>query len=197
MKALIVGQIIGNKDVVKEYFEAESLLKVNGYDAVNPINGIILSKMNKSAIIIGHINQMEECDAVYFLRDWVTCPCARIVNLYASESKKSLIYQENPAESKKMVENVIKSVEVSCGFKFNEIIKPGKKRVYYFPRLILVNLFEKRCGISIDEITKLINRDSRSVKYCISQFPSELSYNRKFRAQFEEAEKNLNQIVSQ
>lgn len=194
MKAIIIGHIINNKDLVNDYLAAESFLRSHGVDPVNPVCEI-LDQRSMGSIVSVYINAIDQCDVVFLASNWIECPCARVISMYAAETGKRVIFpSRSSVDISQTMNAIIKSVESSFGFSFDEIIHHGKKRKYYYSRLILVNGFYKRCGMSDDAIHSIIDRDESTVKYCKKKFPYELRYNPEFRKHFEMTESIYNQM---
>lgn len=191
MRSLIVGNILQNKSLARDYSEAEAFLTRIGLKPIN-INETIGTTADLNSLVALHLDQLKNCDAVFMLQGWVKCPCARIVNLLAVENNKRTIYENLIAGDKiLLLKAAIRSVENCFGLTFPEIVKEGRKREYYFARLILVHYMDKICVLEEAEIASIIGRDETTVKYYFRKFPYEMKFNREFRDLFEKAEINL------
>ena len=180
-----------NKSLAREYSEAEAFLTRIGLKPIN-INETIGTTTDLNSLVALHLDQMKNCDAVFMLQGWVNFPCARIVNLLAVENNKRTIYENLIAGDKiLLLKAAISAVESCSGFTFPEIVKEGRKREYYFARLILVHYMDKICVLEEAEIAELIGRDEATVKYYFRKFPHEMKFNREFRDLFEKTEINL------
>lgn len=194
MRSLIVGNILQNKSLAREYSEAEAFLTRIGLKPIN-INETIGTTTDLNSLVALHLDQLKNCDAVFMLQGWVKCPAARIVNLLAVENNKR-VYYENLVSGDKIIllKAAISAVESCSGFTFAEIVKEGRKREYYFARLILVHYMDKICVLEEAEIAELIQRDETTVKYYFRKFPYEMKFNREFRDLFEKSEINLSNM---
>lgn len=197
MRAVIVGNIINNKEIVRDYTEAAYYLNTIGVEPVNPVDEI-LTKESIGRIVSVYIDIIEGCDSIFFTKSWIDCPCARIINGLSIATKKRVIYHTSIEEDKtKLIASIISAVEQASGYSYSDIVKPGKKRIYYFPRLIIMRLLDIHCNISDKSIEAIINRDNQIINFYRRKFKSEQRFNREFRRLFEESEKHLNIIVSQ
>lgn len=197
MRAVIVGHIINNKDLLKDYIEATASLEKLGIEPVNPVSEILKSN-SIGRVVSTYIDIMDSCDSVYFTKEWIDCPCARIINSISVASKKNVIYHNDiELDTTTIISEIISSVELVTGYGYAEIIKCGRKREYHFIRLMMVNLLDSRCNLSNNQIKGIINRYNLPTTYYLRSFKTEMNVNKEFRGLYEEIEKHLNRIVSQ
>ena len=197
MRAVIVGHIINNKNLVGDYFEAATNLEKLGIEPVNPASEILKASSIES-VVSKYIDLMDGCDSIYFTKNWIDCPCARVLNNLSIASKKKVIYHNDvEVDNTTIISQIISSVEFVTGYDYADIIECGRKREYHFIRLMMVNLLESRCTLNNNQIKGIINRYNLPTTYYLQSFKTEMRVNREFRTLYEEIEKKLNKIVSQ
>ena len=197
MRAVIVGHIINNKNLVSDYIEAATNLEKLGIEPVNPASEIVKASSIES-VVSKYIDLMDGCDSIYFTKNWIDCPCARVLNNLSIASKKNVIYHNDiELDTTTIISEIISSVELVTGYGYAEIIKCGRKREYHFIRLMMVNLLDSRCNLSNNQIKGIINRYNLPTTYYLRSFKTEMNVNKEFRGLYEEIEKHLNRIVSQ
>lgn len=197
MRAVIVGHIINNKNLVSDYIEAATNLEKLGIEPVNPASEIVKASSIES-VVSKYIDLMDGCDSIYFTKNWIDCPCARVLNNLSIASKKNVIYHNDvEVDNTTIISQIITSVEFVTGYGYADIIECGRKREYHFIRLMMVNLLESRCTLNNNQIKGIINRYNLPTTYYLQSFKTEMRVNREFRTLYEEIEKHLNRIVSQ
>ena len=89
----VSGRISGTRDYACRFAAAETRLLLRGHDAINPVKR---TKKGKYADMIrADLRLIDECDAVYMLKDWMQSQGARLEHDYAAATGKEIIYEED------------------------------------------------------------------------------------------------------
>ena len=87
MKIYISGKISGlpTDQVTAKFQQAEQQIQAFGHEPVNPINNGLGSEASWNEHLVADVALLLECDAIYFLPDWVESRGARIEAKIAQE----------------------------------------------------------------------------------------------------------------
>lgn len=80
MKVYIAGKITNNPDYIKQFAEAEEMLKASGHTVLNPVKDKGFSY--KDCIDMG-LCELMKCDGIYLLEGWQDSRGAILEYLYA------------------------------------------------------------------------------------------------------------------
>lgn len=74
MKVYISGRITGTCDYMQRFCQAEKLLRVKGYEVVNPAkeNAKLPEGTSWSDYMRASIKMLCECDSLYLMKGWIT-----------------------------------------------------------------------------------------------------------------------------
>jgi len=94
-KIYIAGKIGGLPEPVFMYKfrAAERLFQSLGWDVVNPTTLPHNHDKSWSSYMLEDLNALAQCDACYFMDDWVDSPGAKIEHAFAVRAGKQIIYQ--------------------------------------------------------------------------------------------------------
>lgn len=91
MKVYIAGKITNNPDYMKQFAEAETMLKTEGHAVINPT--ILPEGFEHNEYLRICLSMIDVCEGVFFLNNWADSYGARLEHRYSLENKKTLMFQ--------------------------------------------------------------------------------------------------------
>lgn len=198
MRVFIAGKISGlDLKEVKERFEgAENLIESIGLEPISPLkNGI------NSEVLDPHFYRDVEllltCNAILLLDNWTESSGARIEKFIAEERGMILMYESIIFSANLRIKMIKDAIEEATGINFDQYTEKSRKRTWYFARMIFVyHCIE--CGeVTIEDLSKLVNRNVTSIMRYLNNYRFEIKYNSHFRNLAKKVEINLTKYVSQ
>lgn len=182
MKVYISGRITGiSYDTVKRRFGlAEEFLTSLSLEPVNPLkNGL-----SRSDAWIDHmcndIKMLHECSAIYMLDGWMDSVGATIEYDFAIRTGKIVLFESNIKSRQDSLLRIQNAIHEVTGLQLNDYNTKSRKRDKFFARMLFAH-HSATANIELNDIARLINRDSSSMLYILNKYHDEYKFNGYFR----------------
>ena len=135
-KIYISGQISGQpiEEVAAKFEAAETMLKAQGYEVVNPLKNGIPANASWEVHVAMDVLLLMGCKAIYLLPDWGFSKGATLEKNLAELTGKTIIYEEVPT-----FQNIKQAIAEGMGVAFYDIVGESREQKHVFARMIFAN----------------------------------------------------------
>ena len=186
-KIYISGQISGQpiEEVADKFEAAETMLKAQGYEVVNPLKNGIPANASWEVHVAMDVLLLMGCDAIYLLPDWGFSKGATLEKNLAELTGKTIIYEEVPA-----FQHIKQAIAEGMGVAFYDIVGESREQKHVFARMIFAQLCREK-GATVVKIAKEMKRNHATIIYYLKKFPDDYQYTPEFRAYANEVKAHL------
>lgn len=186
-KIYISGQISGQpiEEVADKFEAAETMLKAQGYEVVNPLKNGIPANASWEVRVAMDVLLLMGCKAIYLLPDWGFSKGATLEKNLAELTGKTIIYEEVPA-----FQHIKQAIAEGMGVAFYDIVGESREQKHVFARMIFAQLCREE-GVTVVKIAKEMKRNHATIIYYLKKFPDDYQYTPEFRAYANEVKAHL------
>lgn len=190
MKIYISGKISGLplEEARTKFDKAETYLKGQGYEVVNPIKNGIPYNASWEVHIAIDILLLIGCQAIYLLPDWVYSKGATLEKKIAEFTGKEIIYQEAPT----FIE-IKEAIAEAMGISFVDIVGPSRERKQVYARMIFAQYCREQ-GATVQRIADEMKHNHSTIVYYIRKYKDDYKFNPEFRERVKQVENALSKI---
>lgn len=177
-KIYISGQISGltPDEYAPLFFTAETRLKAQGYDVINPLNNGVSPSEEWREQMKADIRLLLECDAIFMLSNWELSTGATLERDIARSLGLRVEYEIQPQHR-----DIKRAILTAMSVQFKTIAADSRERWHVYARMIYAHHCKKR-GVATQEIAEETRHDESTIHYYLRRYDSEYKYNREFRA---------------
>lgn len=182
MKVYISGRITGlDYNAVKRRFQlAEEFLTSLSLEPINPLKNGLSSSDAWIDHICRDIKMLHGCRAIYMLDDWMDSKGATIEYDFAIRTGKIVLFESNIKSRQDSLLRIQNAIHEVTGLQLNDYNTRSRKRDKFFARMLFVH-HSATANIELNDIARLINRDSSSMLYILNKYHDEYKFNGYFR----------------
>lgn len=176
-KIYISGQISGQpiEEVAAKFEAAETMLKAQGYEVVNPLKNDIPANASWEVHVAMDVLLLMGCKAIYLLPDWGFSKGATLEKNLAELTGKTIIYEEVPT-----FQNIKQAIAEGMGVAFYDIVGESREQKHVFARMIFAQLCREE-GATVVKIAKEMKRNHATIIYYLRKYPDDYQYTSEFR----------------
>ena len=175
-KIYISGQISGQpiEEVADKFEAAETMLKAQGYEVVNPLKNGIPANASWEVHVAMDVLLLMGCKAIYLLPDWGFSKGATLEKNLAELTGKTIIYEEVPAFQH--IKQAIAERHGRCLLRYCRRKSRAKARLR--PHDFRPAMPGKRA--TVVKIAKEMKRNHATIIYYLKKFPDDYQYTPEF-----------------
>ncbi len=198
MRVYISGKITGLEyEEAKANFEAaEELLTAIGMVPVNPMNNGIEINAPWEQHMVKDIRMLMGCKAIMMLSNWTQSRGARIEKFIADEMGMIVLYETTVILDQPTILKLKSFIEETTGLRFNQCERQRVSEDGFYANILFARYASTIYNMSNDDIAYALKRSKQAVKRYFRHFDREYTYNKRFRALTDTAEKHLITNVS-
>lgn len=207
MKVYISGKITGldYEETRAKFQAAAELIEALGMTAVNPFEEAQNWPIPEEYInnpfkgewefyIEKCIALLHDCEAIFMLDDWNDSKGARIEKFVAEERGMLILYQKNIIQENEIVRAIGEAVTQVTGIPYITLAGIGKIRLHYFARMIFAKCILDFDGFSVNDVSRILNRNELTIMRYLRNYNNEYRVNRKFRGMANRVSLNIKNI---